>query len=140
MEHKTEDWSNSAGLRQQQSQTCVTSACNQASSCDRFLLSACAVLSQASRVTVQMPNTPPLPPVFTKHSSSYFIYNMESFLTLKFGCVGESETCWVFEHSSGIGMRIDNALQEHCHVRDFVCCQLFQCSLQRPAEKYNYFK
>lgn len=56
------------------------------------------------------------------------------FLTLKCGGVGESETCWVFEHSSGIGVCRNNALQEHCHVRDFVCCQLFQRSLQRPAE------
>lgn len=49
-------------------------------------------------------------------------------------------TCWVLEHSSGVGVRVDDALQEHCHVGDLVCRQLFQRRLQRPAEKCNYFK
>lgn len=40
-------------------------------------------------------------------------------------------TCWVFEHSLGVGVRVDDAPQEDGHVGDFVFGQLFQSGLQR---------
>lgn len=44
--------------------------------------------------------------------------------------LGVSATCWVFKHSLGVDVRVDDALQKHGHVGDFVFRQLFQCRLQ----------
>lgn len=108
-----------------------SSVCTKASSCDR-----CSVRRAESLCKRQAYLLYRLYSLNTYLHTLFRTWNY--FLTLKCGGEGEFETCWVFEHSSGISVRMDNALQEHRHVRDFVCCQLFQRSLQGPAEKHNY--